>query len=219
MNKRLLVLAAACTLAAASPAAATVIISVGPGAIQPDENLLFKNGPTPGTTIEGITNQTDTLVTIEGGEPLLAKGGQARLDTTDDKISTTFTFNGLTNQLVGFDLADAGLAFTSTEFRLFGGKATEATLTFVDTTGEVFTQTFTIPANGFFSAVATDGELIDYFSIAANNTIGDIRQVRLGGVQLIPTVPEPATWAMMIAGFGGVGGMARQRRRLVKAPA
>jgi hypothetical protein len=67
--------------------------------------------------------------------------------------------------------------------------------------------------------VATDGELIDYFSIAANNTIGDIRQVRLGGVQLIPTVPEPATWAMMIAGFGGVGGMARQRRRLVKAPA
>jgi hypothetical protein len=27
-----------------------------------------------------------------------------------------------------------------------------------------------------------------------------------------PAVPEPATWAMMIAGFGLVGGMARRRR-------
>ncbi|MBL8556886.1 MAG: PEPxxWA-CTERM sorting domain-containing protein [Phenylobacterium sp.] len=30
-------------------------------------------------------------------------------------------------------------------------------------------------------------------------------------------VPEPAAWAMMILGFGGVGAMARQRRRLVAA--
>jgi hypothetical protein len=26
-------------------------------------------------------------------------------------------------------------------------------------------------------------------------------------------VPEPATWAMMILGFGGVGAVMRQRRR------
>ncbi|MBX3482963.1 PEPxxWA-CTERM sorting domain-containing protein [Phenylobacterium sp.] len=30
-------------------------------------------------------------------------------------------------------------------------------------------------------------------------------------------VPEPATWAMMILGFGGVGATLRQRRRLVAA--
>ncbi|MFN7174641.1 MAG: PEPxxWA-CTERM sorting domain-containing protein, partial [Thermaurantiacus tibetensis] len=29
-------------------------------------------------------------------------------------------------------------------------------------------------------------------------------------------IPEPATWAMLIAGFGLVGGMAR-RRRLARA--
>ncbi len=32
-------------------------------------------------------------------------------------------------------------------------------------------------------------------------------------VTLIPSVPEPATWAMMIAGFGAVGWAARRRRR------
>jgi len=26
-------------------------------------------------------------------------------------------------------------------------------------------------------------------------------------------VPEPAAWAMMVIGFGGVGGLMRQRRR------
>jgi len=29
----------------------------------------------------------------------------------------------------------------------------------------------------------------------------------------VPGIPEPATWAMMIMGFGGVGAMIRQRRR------
>jgi hypothetical protein len=197
---------------AGSPAAATIVLDVGPGVLQPDENLLFNNNPTPGLTIEGVTNQTGTGVTIEGGETLTPAGGQARLDTLDGKISTPFTFRGFANQLVGFDLTDGGLAFTETEFRIFGGTATELTLTFVDTAGEVFQQTFGIPANGFFNARTLDGQLIDYFSLAANGTIGDVRQIRIGGVTGI--VPEPATWAMMLLGFGAAGAMLRTRRRL-----
>jgi hypothetical protein len=77
----------------------------------------------------------------------------------------------------------------------------------------VFQQTFGIPANGYFSAFTMDGQLIDYFSIAANGTINDIRQIRLGGIQAISTgVPEPAAWAMMISGFAGVGALMRRRR-------
>jgi hypothetical protein len=30
---------------------------------------------------------------------------------------------------------------------------------------------------------------------------------------VLNAVPEPATWALMIMGFGGVGAMARSRRR------
>jgi len=203
------------------PAAASVVINSGPGAIQPDENVLFNNGPVPGFTLEGITNQTNTLVSITGGETLVASGGQARLDTTDGTISSPFTFNTFTNQLVGFDLSNAGLAFTQAEFRLFGGTATSATLTFVDTDGEIFTQALTIPASGFFSAQAIDGQLIDFFSVAANGTIGDVRQVRIGGVTDIggggsgAAVPEPATWAMMIVGFGAAGAMMRRRKAVI----
>ncbi|TAL35659.1 MAG: PEP-CTERM sorting domain-containing protein [Phenylobacterium sp.] len=57
--------------------------------------------------------------------------------------------------------------------------------------------------------------MIDFFSIAANGTIGDIRQIRIGGIQA--AVPEPATWTMMILGFGAAGAMLRTRRRLAYA--
>ena len=37
------------------------------------------------------------------------------------------------------------------------------------------------------------------------------------GGTVIPGVPEPATWAMLIAGFGLVGAAARRRRPIVAA--
>ena len=196
----------------AAPASAAIIIGVGAGELQPDENLLFNNDPPPGVSIDGWTNNTGTLVTLTGGETLIAAGGQARLDAQDNTISSTFTYKGLSNQLVGVNFTDPALAFTSTEFRLFGGTATQATLTFVDTAGQVFTRTFDIPANGFFNARAIDGQQIDYFTIAANGTIGDVRQIRIGGVVDVGVVPEPAAWALMILGFGGAGAMLRRRR-------
>src|ERR1044072_5034179 len=95
--------AAALAAALATPAAAAIVINVGPGALQPDENLLFTNDPPPGLTIEGVTNQTDTLVSIFGAEALVGTGGQARIDTLDGNINTVFTFRGLANQRLGFD--------------------------------------------------------------------------------------------------------------------
>ena len=34
-----------------------------------------------------------------------------------------------------------------------------------------------------------------------------------------PGVPEPSAWALMLAGFGGIGAMLRTRRRMVQAAA
>ena len=221
MKTQLATVASALALLIAPPVAATVMIGTGAGTLQPDENLLFTNNPANGTTLNGVTNQTGTLVSITGGEVLAGNGGQARLEAADGLLNTAFTYNGLAGQNLGFDLADPALAFTQAEFRIFvgGGTASQATLTFLDTAGQQFQNTFAIPSNGFFNAQALDGQQINSFSIATNGSFEDVRQVRIGGVATIPVglVPEPASWALMILGFGGVGGLIRRQRRLVFA--
>lgn len=203
-------------LTLASPAAAVIFIGTGAGTVMPDENLLFNNNPPNGLTIAGITNTTATLVNVSAGETLVGNGGQARVEAADGLIGTAFTFNGLADQTIGLDFADASASFDQVEFRIFVGRgtATSLTLNFFDTDGEQFTQTFAIPSNGFFFADAMDGQRIDYFSFAANGTFEDVRQIRIGGIggpgQAI--IPEPTAWALMILGFGGVGGMMRRRR-------
>jgi hypothetical protein len=210
MKTQLAAAVSALALLIAAPASATIVIAVGAGTVQPDQNLLFTNNPANGVTITGLTNLTNALVSITGGEVLAGNGGQARLEAADGLISTPFTYNGLAGQYLGFDFSDPQWVFGQTEFRIFvgGGTATQATLTFLDTAGQQFQQTFAIPSNGFFNAQAIDGPQINYFSIAANGSFQDVRQFRFGGV-----VPEPQTWALMILGFGGVGAVLRRKRR------
>jgi hypothetical protein len=207
---------------AALPANALIVIGTGAGTLQPPENVLFTNNPANGLTITGVTNQTATGVSISGGETLVGSGGQASVSAVDGLINTGFTFKGTANQTLGFDLTNPAQAFTSAEFRLFvgSGTATQATLTFVDTAGQQFQSTFAIPANGFFNAQATNGEQIDYFSVATNGSFEDARQIRVGGVGSIgAAVPEPAAWALMIMGVGGIGASLRRRRSRGPVPA
>ena len=67
--------------------------------------------------------------------------------------------------------------------------------------------------NGFDFSVA-NGEVItdiDLF-LGATGTINDFEHYRIDAAA-IPAVPEPASWAMMILGFLGVGGLAMRKRR------
>ena len=48
----------------------------------------------------------------------------------------------------------------------------------------------------------------------AQGTFGVIDGSTLQGITFAPTVPEPATWAMMIAGFGLVGAASRRSQRV-----
>jgi len=213
-----LALAASALLLAAAPAGATITIGTGPGTLQPPENVLFTNNPANGTTVAGVTNQTATSVSFRGGEILAASGGQARIEAADGLVNTAgAAFGGLPASQLAVDLTNPALGFTSTEFRIFvgSGTATTATLTFLDTAGQTFSNTFDILPNGFFNALATDGQTIDKFSFTTNGTFEDVRQVRLGGItSLAGLVPEPMSWALMIFGFGGVGVMVRRRRAL-----
>lgn len=213
MNKLLLALAGAAVITAVStPASATINIYVDdPGALQPEENVLF-NEPgfgEDGNPMLGVTNQSSTSVTFVGTETLTApSGGQSRVEALDGTLDYLKIF-----------LTDPMLAFKEIEFnveRITGGgqfQPFDITVTFVDNFGTLFSETAQIgTGSNWFSAQAIDGQWIKYVELnTAPNNVRAVEQVRIGGIGT-PPIPEPATWAMMIAGFGLVGFAARRRR-------
>lgn len=78
--------------------------------------------------------------------------------------------------------------------------------------------TFMLSALSTFNRTAFDGYTAN---AVKNNAASEGQSTDNVGPVVVPfgtAVPEPAAWALMIAGFGGVGAMMRQRRqRLVTA--
>lgn len=97
-------------------------------------------------------------------------------------------------------------------------------MTIVNFAGEIdFTvdgQTFTIstadfPNRTFFGLTSTTG--FRSFTLTSRNGMGVFDNLSFGG--LASAVPEPATWAMLIAGFAGTGLMLRRSRQNLPAVA
>ncbi|KQU57504.1 hypothetical protein ASG67_17270 [Sphingomonas sp. Leaf339] len=197
----------ACSVAAfvAQPALAAIIVSPTPNFVQPQENVLANNGLS-GQTVTGTTNTTGTSVTFQSlnSELLFTQtNGQARFFTADGTLDAVAFY--LTNPLLGF---------TQVEFNLFNASSNTTTVNLVFSDGS--SGSYALGANGqnFFGAVATAGTIITRVAFDTNGSgVQDLRQVRLGGITSVAAVPEPATWAMMLVGFGMVAGTARYRRR------
>lgn len=218
MKKCLTALAGSLLTLAAVPAAATIVIYATPGEVQPDENVLFQGAPPTGNNAFGVTNQTDTEVTFTGIEALVTPSmGQARIEAADGGLSQ-----------LAFALTDDTLGFTEVEFNIFGtgASASSVDLSFTDQFGNVFSDSVAINnGQNFFSAEAFDDQLITNVSFTLNGDVRDVRQVRIGGIAAFDgdgagsTVPEPASWAMLVSGFGIVGAMARRRKSLASVSA
>jgi hypothetical protein len=198
---------AALALSAGS-ALANIVVVQGGVPQNPGENVLMNTGTT-GTTVFGTTNQSGTSISFTGNETLiLPSNGQARLEASDGAF-TVLSFTA-TNPL---------LAFSAVEFNLNAATTGTAVINFIDQFNNVFGGTFTIASNGqnFFNAIGTNGEVIRRVTINSQASVADIRQVRVGPAT-IPAIPEPATWGMMIVGFGMIGlGMRLSRRRTATA--
>jgi hypothetical protein len=201
-------LAAVAALAGASaPASAAVTICLGGGcSAQPGSNVLLNTGET-GPTVTGTLNDAPGTVSFTSTENLTAPAnGQARVEAADGILNNalTFTFNDGLISALEFNIN--ALTNGDVFFTFAGGDSDGFVTTLYDLgqSGSNFFNAF----NGTFKSVT--------MSFTNGATVQDVRQFRLNTAQ-VAAVPEPATWALMLLGFGAIGfGMRRRKKPEVR---
>lgn len=214
--------------AATAISAALALVQVGPAHAAtimdtdgtPLAESVHTNGNQTGTTVTTKSNPSGYFVDFTSVDPLSISGnGMAKVDGPFGSITMSPEGPPSANQgLVGFseikftvtsgvDGSTAGDTFTVVANFLGGGSDTFSNIA--------------LDTNDKYLVTAGSGEVITSLSIEnlANSTgapiqFGDVRQVYFNGIGgTAPGVPEPATWALMLVGFGGLGAVMRSRRR------
>ena len=207
MNRQLKagLLASAFTLSAviAMPANATIELAKASD-FQGEEVLIDGSKGDTGATILGHTNQSHVSITYDGNGDTLEVGGsgQSFITGPGDGTLTKLSYY-LTN----------GGTFNNTEFKISDATSTIDFLV-TDNFGNVTAfNDVTLDSSGFIAFRGINGESIANVSFTVDNggTFEEFRQLRLDVVGAQP-VPEPASWALMLGGFGLIGGALRRRR-------
>lgn len=205
-----LVFALGCVISAISmPASAAEVLNGNnslPLMVHADPSM-----PSVGTTVYGITDP-GIGVAFTGNSILQITGGMgyAQINdasSTDGQVLDDLSFT-LTNYAFGF----TGLEFTI-QYEQNTGSQSILTI-FADFLDGAPSQSFVINpvGNGAkdFRVLAQGTEVFSRIRLVSDNAFDQIKQtdIRLAAAP----VPEPATWAMMILGFGLIGAATRRKR-------
>lgn len=213
-KKRAFVMAAAAALSAvsiASPARADITITTCQSCqqgsvVQFDQIDAVRDGTVYGSVMQDGITYLVKFSSLTGQNLITPSNGAARIIAEGDLLRSLF-----------ISMADASLTFDSIEFKLSGQPDGMLTLVAYDQNGTQFSRTFNLTElNGadWFSATTDASQSIRSIEFSGNVGFNDIRSIRLGAIA--STIPEPATWGLMILGFGLAGSAMRRRRSVVQ---
>ena len=163
------------------------------------ENVNVGTGSVNGVPIEFRTTDADGMDLDASGQATIYSG-------TEDGVINNLTWELLSGafSISEFNLIDLGnVDFDVTISSLLNGVVTTTSINYLATNN----------GNNRFGVQAGVGEVITGVTINSTAGFGSFKQLRIDLASPTTAVPEPATWAMMLLGFCGIGmGIRRSRK-------
>lgn len=199
---------AAVAMAPAANAAVTINFNGGTGGLSAGETSFatFSPGSTGGVVVSPTVVIQSGSNSI-GADPAVGSTGDPYLSVLNGG-STSFTFAGLTSLGLDFGSADS---FNSFIVSLADGTSQTFTGEDVVAVGSADGDQSSVRTNGRLTFNALTGPAITGLTLTSGGNSLEIDNIGIVG----GAVPEPATWGMMLLGFGAVGVSLRNRKRRV----
>ena len=188
------------------PASAAVIISFDPGASSPSAgyvpvntfNTAAEQAAVTGVNYQFCTGTTSGVCAAPSnsapqGTPYLAVGGGGNA-TVNLGLVSSFQF-------------DYGSIDSFNTLTIFSTGANPIIIPGVNFANAANGNQTAPGTNGLFTVSGDAGELFTSINFASSQNA-----IEIDNVAAIQAVPEPATWAMMLLGFGGIGFAMRRRK-------
>jgi hypothetical protein len=216
--KTKLMIALACTAALfALPASAAILITQENVTI--DEGPPFAGGGANNTYVPTFNNSEVNPTTVTGDLNSGPTVGPLVTFSSTDNLSLFGSSNGFA-QIEGpfSDLSiDPNFLFTAVDFALTTGPGASI---FADVevllnggSSVLFNNVELLTGNNDrFRIYGTNGELFTGVNFTFNAPVNTLRQVQFQTASVNGAVPEPSTWAMLLVGFGAVGGALRRKK-------